>query len=102
MIRRPPRSTLFPYTTLFRSVRLDLLGDPLGQLDAAPLDAHQQQILGAVRQLEHLDRKSTRLNSSHVEISYAVFCLKKKKNKTKSPTSPRKTHHSIPISNLLT
>src|SRR5438874_12753913 len=56
MIRRPPRSTLFPYTTLFRSVRLDLLGDPLGQLDAAPLDAHQQQILGAVRQLEHLDR----------------------------------------------
>src|SRR2546430_13179394 len=71
MIRRPPRSTLFPYTTLFRS-RSD---DPhLPELDAnhrVPYHAHV-----------HVDRKSTRLNSSHSQISYAVFCLKKKKKKT--------------------
>src|SRR5947209_17273657 len=75
MIRRPPRSTLFPYTTLFRS---DLLGtggsgrhDPQGHVDV-PIC----QRAGSVR-----DRKSTRLNSSHANISYAVFCLKKKKKK---------------------
>src|SRR3712207_7689868 len=95
MIRRPPRSTLFPYTTLFRSgaagadaamqdhprhVRLDL-----GDLDA---------VVGLHRHLRHgahlgvaVDRKSTRLNSSHANISYAVFCLKKK---TKT-TSPRRS-----------
>src|SRR6267378_1376872 len=68
MIRRPPRSTLFPYTTLFRS-------------RPANLAAANNQIL---RPHEHADRdrKSTRLNSSHVEISYAVFCLKKKKEKS--------------------
>src|SRR5256886_16497909 len=65
MIRRPPRSTLFPYTTLFRSPRLGL-GVPRGRRD------HHG---GLVAQ----DRKSTRLNSSHSQISYAVFCLKKKK-----------------------
>src|SRR2546427_2628712 len=73
MIRRPPRSTLFPYTTLFRSlVREDaFLECPLG----APLALHGKRILlGAA----DLDRKSTRLNSSHSQISYAVFCLKKK------------------------
>src|SRR6266496_5769872 len=64
MIRRPPRSTLFPYTTLFRS----------GQLCRGRRDGHRP---GPVRQ-QPRDRKSTRLNSSHVEISYAVFCLKKK------------------------
>src|SRR5256885_13042527 len=77
MIRRPPRSTLFPYTTLFRSasavvVDLGLLGHrerPRNRrLDVAPGVAAQK-----------LDRKSTRLNSSHLVISYAVFCLKKKK-----------------------
>src|SRR5258707_14448369 len=68
MIRRPPRSTLFPYTTLFRSLRRLLLGVPPG------LDR------GAVRvEVPPPDRKSTRLNSSHANISYAVFCLKKKK-----------------------
>src|SRR2546426_1937389 len=82
MIRRPPRSTLFPYTTLFRSgdtgsavaqgflgvpgVRVTILY-PAGRVSAA--------------QEKQLDRKSTRLNSSHLVISYAVFCLKKKKNK---------------------
>src|SRR6266576_3572138 len=67
MIRRPPRSTLFPYTTLFRSHRCrpaERRCDPVGR---APQRARR-------------DRKSTRLNSSHVEISYAVFCLKKKKS----------------------
>src|SRR3989442_1822758 len=69
MIRRPPRSTLFPYTTLFRS-------GPGRKPDAA--SAHMQRALD----LDRLqDRKSTRLNSSHVRISYAVFCLKKKKKK---------------------
>src|SRR5687768_18057076 len=82
MIRRPPRSTLFPYTTLFRSALVveDLqaeVGDerPEGEA-AAEGDADQSHAFGAA-----LDRKSTRLNSSHGYISYAVFCLKKKKNK---------------------
>src|SRR6267378_1948075 len=67
MIRRPPRSTLFPYTTLFRS------------LERSPrcwATGRQRRI---ARRMRSRDRKSTRLNSSHVEISYAVFCLKKKK-----------------------
>src|SRR2546429_6174806 len=66
MIRRPPRSTLFPYTTLFRSLRLRRLARYC-----------QDQLLRPNR--EPIDRKSTRLNSSHGYISYAVFCLKKKK-----------------------
>src|SRR2546427_7622453 len=71
MIRRPPRSTLFPYTTLFRSV-LDIVEIHAGP---APLDlARNRRDVGE-------DRKSTRLNSSHSQISYAVFCLKKKKKK---------------------
>src|ERR1039457_3997408 len=69
MIRRPPRSTLFPYTTLFRSGWIRHLSAP-GQ--SRP-----------VRRYFHLDRKSTRLNSSHLVISYAVFCLKKKNKHTK-------------------
>src|SRR3712207_8408584 len=92
MIRRPPRSTLFPYTTLFRSVgeRGDVpLAHP-GRLVAAdrgePEAAVGEDLLGLVHHVDvlgeehHLDRKSTRLNSSHANISYAVFCLKKKKN----------------------
>src|SRR3712207_8264753 len=86
MIRRPPRSTLFPYTTLFRSVR----GNPQRQhrdegcLRAGvvggfrgrhPLDGAAAELARVLRE----DRKSTRLNSSHANISYAVFCLKKKK-----------------------
>src|SRR3712207_8511229 len=77
MIRRPPRSTLFPYTTLFRSwvedIWRDLVGDPyLGQ----ELDQHGvgRVILGTPRGRHTTDRKSTRLNSSHANISYAVFC----------------------------
>src|SRR5947208_5771996 len=71
MIRPPPRSTLFPYTTLFRS-RLP----PAPQLEAAE---HQDDQQDRIRPVELEDRKSTRLNSSHQIISYAVFCLKKKK-----------------------
>src|SRR3989442_11587395 len=81
MIRRPPRSTLFPYTTLFRSLGVDEVRD-------AVLEGHVLQLAVAVGVADRavqgvdrevlLDRKSTRLNSSHVRISYAVFCLKKK------------------------
>src|SRR5262245_65056799 len=78
MIRRPPRSTLFPYTTLFRSADDSGVADPLCQ--QRPETTDRRHIHGAV--LDE-DRKSTRLNSSHLGISYAVFCLKKKKNKTK-------------------
>src|SRR5438876_4333138 len=82
MIRRPPRSTLFPYTTLFRSLvsaQESLLHHVLRVLFVA---GHPKS------QLEELeDRKSTRLNSSHPSISYAVFCLKKKKRIRKRPTS---------------
>src|SRR5438067_2573629 len=82
MIRRPPRSTLFPYTTLFRSTGdTIILNEPWGErrLEMANLlcYAARQSNVGQVR----TDRKSTRLNSSHVSISYAVFCLKKKKKK---------------------
>src|SRR5688572_32270654 len=88
MIRRPPRSTLFPYTTLFRSriVRLARGGgedDHLGAHCRRQLDRHMAQAANAddADLLARPDRKSTRLNSSHSQISYAVFCLKKKKNK---------------------
>src|SRR5436853_5033724 len=71
MLRRPPRSTLFPYTTLFRSV-LGLLGAAPRLHDVAGPADDEADLAGG-------DRKSTRLNSSHLGISYAVFCLKKKK-----------------------
>src|SRR3712207_8015440 len=89
MIRRPPRSTLFPYTTLFRSLTVDggggehqeekgqdgLSEETLGELPERGLGAVPDDAAAGVWQ----DRKSTRLNSSHANISYAVFCLKKKK-----------------------
>src|SRR3712207_8194494 len=82
MIRRPPRSTLFPYTTLFRSVAAGL-----GQRVLRLARFQRADVVGHVRvaggELVDLpDRKSTRLNSSHANISYAVFCLKKKKQHT--------------------
>src|SRR3712207_8999001 len=100
MIRRPPRSTLFPYTTLFRSYKVkDLIEKPkkeeapsniaiLGRYIITPkifdiLDNTKPGRGGEIQltdALKTLDRKSTRLNSSHANISYAVFCLKKKKN----------------------
>src|SRR2546422_8522942 len=78
MIRRPPRSTLFPYTTLFRS-RVVLKGEPVRHL--APIGWHCRTPHPRQAVPPNGDRKSTRLNSSHGYISYAVFCLKKKKNK---------------------
>src|SRR2546422_11715983 len=85
MIRRPPRSTLFPYTTLFRSgVQRRHRGQPrLGDLDERRLEltlvrSGQREFKSAFEKVSE-DRKSTRLNSSHGYISYAVFCLKKKK-----------------------
>src|SRR3712207_7823330 len=93
MIRRPPRSTLFPYTTLFRSGRIIT---PLKDRFGAEIRTHyplelddEIALVGQEAQLTwsdtaHADRKSTRLNSSHANISYAVFCLKKKK-----------THHPL-------
>src|SRR6266480_6910661 len=74
MIRRPPRSTLFPYTTLFRSWTI------FATLGIVFVVAHQMSMAIYVTNLVQ-DRKSTRLNSSHMSISYAVFCLKKKKKK---------------------
>src|SRR5690349_22889451 len=96
MIRRPPRSTLFPYTTLFRSHPFD---DPLDRAALArrvpPLEDDAHLGPGRLDPLLHghelADRKSTRLNSSHVENSYAVFCLKKKKQSVKS----RKNNYNI-------
>src|SRR2546421_4089756 len=86
MIRRPPRSTPFPYTTLFRSLD-DLLGDPYLKL-APPKSTGRESYGHAYLKMlfslgrHYRDRKSTRLNSSHDQISYAVFCLKKKKSLT--------------------
>src|SRR5690242_20895527 len=80
MLRRPPRSTLFPYTTLFRSAL------PLGPGDRKKRPRHaggRRYVRPRRRRTRPRDRKSTRLNSSHMSISYAVFCLKKKKKKKK-------------------
>src|SRR2546422_1534664 len=81
MIRRPPRSTLFPYTTLFRSLRLERQAETRSEF----FDGEAFAMAGGTRAHSligtNLDRKSTRLNSSHGYISYAVFCLKKKKTK---------------------
>src|SRR2546422_3055608 len=90
MIRRPPRSTLFPYTTLFRSTSLafdpEKLDLPVVQVfivDTLALTEAIQLLVAEIR-AQFPDRKSTRLNSSHGYISYAVFCLKKKKKKIKN------------------
>src|SRR3712207_7039771 len=90
MIRRPPRSTLFPYTTLFRSIRQDMndfkvfntLSDQYYYMDI-PINVNKDEYECklVIKDERKKDRKSTRLNSSHANISYAVFCLKKKKNK---------------------
>src|SRR5438874_7884578 len=83
MLRPPPRSTLFPYTTLFRS---RAAGVPAGNAPTEDRPVYAAALRCAVRHAGRgqTDRKSTRLNSSHVEISYAVFCLKKKKKKKKN------------------
>src|SRR5687768_18330398 len=90
MIRRPPRSTLFPYTTLFRSqigkvVSRSSLPFYAGDSPIARTRRELNDLLATMSEESKADRKSTRLNSSHGYIAYAVFCLKKKKNKNKSP-----------------
>src|SRR5438094_3070393 len=96
MIRRPPRSTLFPYTTLFRSVEDGQQARKRGQndRDSDVLDTvgHRYLFLTCLALLDDLpDRKSTRLNSSHRTISYAVFCLKKKKQlRSETITEPQR------------
>src|SRR5689334_24660619 len=102
MIRRPPRSTLFPYTTLFRSRRHQRRGQFRRQ--GARLEARLDRRRGRVergrvlrtgrRRCGQEDRKSTRLNSSHSSISYAVFCLKKKKKKKKKIQSEQHTEQN--------
>src|SRR2546426_4240817 len=86
MIRRPPRSTLFPYTTLFRSVLVKVRPPYGGNLGRPIEDGHQAGEGEPLGMWRTGDRKSTRLNSSHLVISYAVFCLKKKKKKIYSVT----------------
>src|SRR5256885_3828742 len=109
MIRRPPRSTLFPYTTLFRSVRFHYLLQSVVALvhhhETGDVAIFLKICGGALNVGEHYDysapeflqlgqdRKSTRLNSSHLVISYAVFCLKKKKNRTLNTTHRQRYRH---------
>src|SRR5438876_9106639 len=98
MIRRPPRSTLFPYTTLFRSFATEHGGGSVGYAlreherpgrfdpeKARAAGVPEGPLWGKLQRGETVDRKSTRLNSSHPSISYAVFCLKKKKKPLRTP-----------------
>src|SRR5258707_11480092 len=101
MIRRPPRSTLFPYTTLFRSSsrpgKVHILPATLettqwgwfnnAQPPVLAINSGDSVVMETMMHSHNQDRKSTRLNSSHANISYAVFCLKKKKKKNKKPTT---------------
>src|SRR3989442_2855470 len=100
MIRRPPRSTLFPYTTLFRSIEdvstqsgaiRVLIGPPLCRVRSKSelvISPNDTDVVGQlISRCPERDRKSTRLNSSHVRISYAVFCLKKKNSQVYTPSS---------------
>src|SRR2546430_13582974 len=100
MIRRPPRSTLFPYTTLFRSKIRLRAQDRTGE----PFERDYDDVLAVCIQheIDHLDgdRKSTRLNSSHSQISYAVFCLKKKKKKCSKVISQTSTRYTQSVSTL--
>src|SRR5690349_23352540 len=96
MIQRPPRSTLFPYTTLFRSCMISSTSffPPPSGLAMPSSRSRSPSFAG---DLEREDRKSTRLNSSHVEISYAVFCLKKKNKKLKTDNQHQ---HILQILNM--
>src|SRR5258705_8974372 len=95
MIRRPPRSTLFPCTAVLRSTveRMQNLGEQLAAAVDSVLAKPMTPVAPKLRNAFALDRKSTRLNSSHLGISYAVFCLKKKKTKN-NYTRPSDTHCS--------
>src|SRR2546422_1812707 len=92
MIRRPPRSPLFPYTTLFRSRATQAHAELRREIVTVVADAY----LADARRLPPLDRKSTRLNSSHGYISYAVFCLKKKKRQENTRINKIRPVHARP------
>src|SRR5256885_11535822 len=97
MIRRPPRSTLFPYTTLFRSgVRIRRRRGAEADTSGADM-LTAQLVVDASGRDSHTDRKSTRLNSSHLVISYAVFCLKKKNTVRTHHTARAATHATVPV-----
>src|SRR5437868_12482156 len=98
MLRRPPRSTLFPYTTLFRSGFMKTLLNIRTSLYGAN---GQSSVLADRFITTWLDRKSTRLNSSHVSISYAVFCLKKKKKNKKDNSNIKKLHQIVEHQDIL-
>src|SRR5436305_3503918 len=92
MLRPPPRSTLFPYTTLFRSQKILSASYEMGIIAKAA--AKEQAVFKQYHTIDDItDRKSTRLNSSHVRISYAVFCLKKKKTAHKNAQPYRHHYH---------
>src|SRR2546427_3425759 len=102
MIRRPPRSTLFPYTTLFRSENVS--SPAMSVCKRRPIAALGVALVGSLSLGCHDstappggDRKSTRLNSSHSQISYAVFCLKKKKIKIEASSSPVHEVHAVVV-----
>src|SRR2546429_6408950 len=100
MIRRPPRSTLFPYTTLFRSLTEEFIAEQQTLLPELPAKKRERFVekyaLSVTDEALALDRKSTRLNSSHGYISYAVFCLKKKKyNVVFNYTLEPQIHHTL-------
>src|SRR5207248_8865371 len=95
LLRRPPRSTLFPYTTLFRSPQPPRARRPV----CAAVGASERRLPRRRSGRGRGDRKSTRLNSSHRTISYAVFCLKKKKNTTKP--NQHYTHAAAPVARIL-
>src|SRR5947199_4941110 len=98
MIRRPPRSTLFPYTTLFRSWSCPSSTPKSTSLSAVSWPkALVTPVASSSAIVGQQDRKSTRLNSSHLGISYAVFCLKKKKKKTKNTRKEKKNKQKIKI-----
>src|SRR5687768_17840962 len=100
MIPRPPRSTLFPYTTLFRSFRSTVVGDlshalfELGRYEEAAAYTAIGEAISLPDDISAQDRKSTRLNSSHGYISYAVFCLKKKKKKKQKISISKNKNHT--------
>src|SRR2546421_2865742 len=102
MIRRPPRSTLFPYTTLFRSdVGVRPVGRPAEVVSPVPVPNPGWHVAPSKRRAIRgwapgRDRKSTRLNSSHDQISYAVFCLKKKKNNARARVSDTAEERAYP------
>src|SRR5438045_6574748 len=99
MLRRPPRSTLFPYTTLFRSAHTVVENAKGADEEFVGLRRRQA---GRACIKAGADRKSTRLNSSHLGISYAVFCLKKKKTKKKNDVNKKDTEQRDPVNVKLT